>query len=336
MQKDDFENKKVFFQENSWAKNGIEKSIKNVLADIRKGHIKERIMQLRTLVGMGDLEKYNELKKTLPGVTFSSTFVQQRKTEFLKEYTNIMVLDIDKLSLNEILRIKNGLSNDAHIIAFWDSPSGKGIKGLIELKYDFELQNVSIPELHKQSFDFYTNYFKDKHGCELDKSGSDVTRLCFYSYDPEMYICSEIVPFLITKDNVNTVRENKNKSVVSRHNNSNVFNKYEKCANENVDNNRNTINSILRFLERKNRSITSSYFDWCKVAFTLSNLFSFEVGRRYFHRFSALDFALYNQNNCDDFFEEIYRNTKKTHTIFTIIKLAQDKGYNDVSARKRR
>nr|WP_262602962.1 BT4734/BF3469 family protein [Chryseobacterium taklimakanense] len=43
-------------------------------------------------------------------------------------------------------------------------------------------------EQHKETFLKLQRYFEELLAVEIDKSGKDITRLCFFSYDPELYL----------------------------------------------------------------------------------------------------------------------------------------------------
>ena len=80
-------------------------------------------------------------------------------------------MDFDKCRIVEKM---NELSKNKYVIACWVSPSGNGVKALVE---------VSEPERHLEHFDALLEDFED-----LDPSGRNLSRVCFESYDPDMYI----------------------------------------------------------------------------------------------------------------------------------------------------
>jgi hypothetical protein len=90
-----------------------------------------------------------------------------------------MVIDIDDLKPHELSRFKSSLKEDPFIISFFESPS-RGLKALVEV-------NSGIEDHKKTAFPYVQEYFKDAHGITIDKSGKDVSRLCYVSYDPELY-----------------------------------------------------------------------------------------------------------------------------------------------------
>lgn len=145
------------------------KSVEYALDRIKNGKSKEPI------------EKYRETKEeiyksSLVSVCFSGTF-NYRNEKGCIAHSGLVVLDFDKVG-NEIETIdfKNELRKDEFIFACWISPSGVGVKALV--KVPPEIDN------HKQYFASVFKHFKNDY---LDESGSDVARVCFESYDADLY-----------------------------------------------------------------------------------------------------------------------------------------------------
>lgn len=106
------------------------------------------------------------------------------------------MIDIDKLNELEMERVKSVLYEDDLIAAFWESPSGKGFKGLVHLDYPPELMGRSVMDRHKIAFRQLFSFLLANYDIELDKSGSDVCRLCYMSADKYLVIKKEAKPFL--------------------------------------------------------------------------------------------------------------------------------------------
>lgn len=117
-----------------------------------------------------DEEERERLKKNLPGVLFTGEFTE-RKASAMKSYSRLIILDFDKLA--NPTNKKRELSLLPFIYATWLSPTGTGVKALVKVASDNHLGHYLA--LSKE--------FKD-----LDVSGKDVSRFCFVSYDPELYI----------------------------------------------------------------------------------------------------------------------------------------------------
>ena len=153
--------------------NGFHKSVLFCLERIKNGASKDKINQLRKL---SEIE-YNKQKSTLPGVCFNGTF-SYRSIAGLIQHSGLIVLDFDKFkTIQETIDFKNSICDDQYIYSAWISPSGKGIKALVKIP--------AIAENHKEYFKSLKEYYSHEN---WDDSGSDVSRFCFESYDPEIYI----------------------------------------------------------------------------------------------------------------------------------------------------
>ena len=126
-----------------------------------------------------DKKKREELKKLLPCVTFSGLCNGTRSDENLSAYTNLIVIDVDKISRAELSIIKSKLKTDNYVQFFFESPSF-GLKIVLKVN--------SGKEHHKShAFRQIQEYFSERHNIAIDRSGSNLTRLCFMSYDENMY-----------------------------------------------------------------------------------------------------------------------------------------------------
>ena len=107
--------RKVSYQANAWAAPTDEQSVQKVLHDIRCGTYATHVQYLRDLVSRGERDRYAIEKKRLPGVTFSGIFDGRRlippppPPPKLKEYTELLVLDIDHLSRHDVAKTSTAL-----------------------------------------------------------------------------------------------------------------------------------------------------------------------------------------------------------------------------------
>jgi hypothetical protein len=156
------------------------KPIQQILEEIRSGTYKHAIVYLRKSKTENKLEAYEKAKKSLPAFTPSAKFVGGRKMEFLTEYSNLIILDIDKLSPTDLKTASNLANQNEFTYVSFISPSGNGLKIIVK---------IDTPKTeHKESFLAVQDHYEKLLNLEIDKSGKDVTRLCFYSFDPNLYI----------------------------------------------------------------------------------------------------------------------------------------------------
>ena len=156
------------------------KTILTILEEIKTGKYKPGIIYLRKSLAEKKEEAYNKAKKSLPAFTPSGKFVGGRKLEFLTEYSKFIILDIDKLSTNDLQKSKSIAAQSEFTYACFISPSGNGLKILVK---------IETPKTeHKETFLKVQAYYENILKLEIDKSGKDLTRLCFYSWDENLYL----------------------------------------------------------------------------------------------------------------------------------------------------
>ena len=151
--------------------NPYQKTIEYFLNRIKNGsQATENVLLYRTT---GD-KKY---KMKLPGACISGKF-SYRATVSLLEYSQFACLDFDKFgTLTDAKAIKENISKEPCCFAAFISPSGKGVKAIIRTKPD--------PTKYESYYRAICKKYNDVH---LDSKTKDISRLCFESYDPEIYI----------------------------------------------------------------------------------------------------------------------------------------------------
>ena len=155
------------------------KTIPEILHEIKTGKYRPGITYLRKSLAENKLEAYEKAKKSLPAFTPSGKFVGGRKMEFLEAYSNFIILDIDKLSQTDLQNAKQKANQSEYTYASFISPSGNGLKILVKVN--------TTKEDHKETFLAIQKHYETLLNHEIDKSGKDITRLCFYSFDDNLY-----------------------------------------------------------------------------------------------------------------------------------------------------
>jgi hypothetical protein len=145
-----------------------------VLDRIKNGTSKEIIKRIRA---ERVKDKRQELKKGLPAICFSGEFTK-RNDNALVQHSGIICLDFDGYkSKQELQEEKEKMTKDKYVLSVFVSPSGNGIKVLIKTPMDVEN--------HVNYFNSLNNYFSSPH---FDKTSKNVSRVCYESYDPFIYI----------------------------------------------------------------------------------------------------------------------------------------------------
>ena len=175
---------------------GVEVDYKKILAGIKDGRWQKDIQNLLSLRESSGEDSYAESKKSLPSFTIAGTF-HKRAMDQLKEWTTLIVLDIDNLEKQQMYTLFAAFREDPFVHACFISPSGAGLKIIIKL-----LRFVG-PENHLRAFLALEEYFKQNYAVALDKSGKDISRLCYVSYDPELYFNEESQEFVFEPEKIN-------------------------------------------------------------------------------------------------------------------------------------
>jgi hypothetical protein len=155
-------------------------SISDLLVRIKDGRSKEQVLGIRNTL---DKEKAVKLKFNLPSVCFSGTFQKDRQDVDLIEHSGFLVLDFDDVV--DLREAQTEIISNKHIYACWVSPSGNGLKALVK---------IADGSKHREHFQALQDVFP-----AIDRSGINVSRVCFESYDPDIYMNAESQVFKKTK-----------------------------------------------------------------------------------------------------------------------------------------
>jgi hypothetical protein len=152
--------------------------VQKVLQQIQKGYWKNQIDDIRYQIQNGNSKKASEIKSNLPAITISATFKERRKIDCVDKYSGLLHLDYDKLENAE--EVKTNLISIPYTYSAFISPSGNGVKVLVKCDNDISS--------HKSAFNSLRDYYDKIVGVQSDKSVKDITRLCFVSYDHDLYL----------------------------------------------------------------------------------------------------------------------------------------------------
>ena len=162
-------------------------SIETALDRIKTGSSKKTIEDIRLYLKEGDQAAAKELKTfSLPYVCFSGIF-SKRDDKSIIEHSGFAILDFDHLPEDLMISLKEFLMGCNFIYSFWISPSGDGLKVLAKIP-------ASIDE-HKDYYLGLVKYFKKYEGY-VDETSINLSRACFESYDPDIYINKDAEEFV--------------------------------------------------------------------------------------------------------------------------------------------
>lgn len=165
---------------NIYSKEPFYIEVDKALDRIQKGNSKQLCEDIRATI---DKEKRQSLKSNLPAVLFSGTFSKERKDESLIKHSGFIVLDLD--NIENVREVQTDIISNGYVYACWISPSGNGLKILIK---------IADGKKHREHFAALKELFP-----LCDSSGQNESRVCYESYDPEIYIYPDADIFTKTK-----------------------------------------------------------------------------------------------------------------------------------------
>lgn len=303
---------------NIYAKNVIQSELLDELNDIKQGKYKNIIEKCRIFTSKKDYDSYKSLKINLPIVTFCGTFENGRKLQNLASYNKIMILDIDHVDNEDISALKKLLENDKFIYSVWLSPSGEGLKALVKIE--------GKPDEHKAIFASLKDYFLSNYEIKLDNSGSDITRLCFVSWDEGLFFNKDSEIYI---DKVNPLGSSE--LIKKQKSNTSLAKSAFATEGLNKPEHRKMISLIIKYLRIKNISITNSFDEWFRVAIAIASSFSYDLGERYYLKICEQDKERHDELESKNILKYCYnsRNLDIASAISfgTIVFYAKEKGF---------
>ena len=155
-------------------------TVDKALERIKLGASKALVLDIRLAL---DKEKANKLKLNLPSICFSGKFGADRKDEQLVGHSGFIVLDFDDIS--DLRDKQTEIIQKDFVYACWVSPSGNGLKALVK---------IADGKKHREHFQSLQEIFP-----EIDRSGINVSRVCYESFDPDIYVNEKAVVFTKAK-----------------------------------------------------------------------------------------------------------------------------------------
>lgn len=193
--------------------------ILDVLNGIKNPKEKDLILRIRKCETKSERD---DLKKNLRGIMFSGIFWGRHDSDCV-EHSGFICLDFDKLG-DKMQAYKDKLMSCEYTFAMFESPSGNGLKVVVRIP-------PSIEE-HTEYFYGLEEYYNSLY---FDKSCRNISRICFMSYDPNIYINKTSALFerkkkpvevvYSTNETVNKILKwwNKKYGLIDGNRNNNVF-----------------------------------------------------------------------------------------------------------------
>ncbi len=165
-------------------------SVWTVLSGMKDGYIKSRISRYWN----------NEIQKDeLPVIIFSASEMKGigKIAENVSKHSGLILIDIDrgKNKHVDMFALKQRVSADPHTLSCFISPSQNGLKILLKT-------NIESISLHEIYFEHVKNYIEKTYNIIVDTSGSNVNRLCFISFDENIYINISSTIFILSEEDI--------------------------------------------------------------------------------------------------------------------------------------
>ncbi len=154
-------------------------SLAEALNAIQGSRYQKPVAKLRDLLATKGQQAYDKAKKQLAAVTFCGTFSPTRAKANLTTHSGIVHGDLDHLA--DLQATKHALCSDPHTVYCFTSPSGTG------LKVGVQVEPVPDDTQYKHAWQAVADYHQRQYGITWDASGKDVCRLCYVSWDPDLY-----------------------------------------------------------------------------------------------------------------------------------------------------
>ena len=145
-----------------------------IIDRIKQGASQDIVRAIRT---ESDKEARNKLKQSLPAICFSGKFTK-RNDSSITEHSGLICLDFDNFPSEKLmLEEKEILTKDRYTYSVFISPSGLGLKVLVKIPAE--------DDTHIKFFNSLQTHYDSEY---FDKACRNVSRVCYESYDPLIYI----------------------------------------------------------------------------------------------------------------------------------------------------
>ena len=288
----------------------------SVLKNFTTSRYAKTIREARGYLRNGDYEMYKACKSMLPVVAFCGVFKEGHSKANLVRYNNIVIIDIDHLSEESLSTVAQQLQQDEYVFAYWKSPSGQGLKGLVRIGSE---EDVPLDEHHRQAFRQLTDYFHTQYSIDIDQSGSDYSRLCYACWDEGLVVKETAKVFEVKQKTELEAKHTDN----SRPQVKNQTTRKGSDRQADID----TVRNIIRYLRDRGRSITHDYENWVRVAYAIADTFSPKRGEAFFLLLSQQDADKFDPDACSRLLDYCYDHTGGQVSLGTIVYLAQKEGY---------
>lgn len=165
--------------------NPFYKEINEVLLSFKDGSNQSKIELIRKIK---DKEKRNIEKAKLQSVCFSGEFSRRAAKNIIK-HSGFACLDFDGMpTFDDAICLRDSLQDNEYIYSAFISPSGDGVKAIVKIPPEIE-NHKKYYEALCETFDAF-----------LDVKTKDISRVCYESYDPNIFINENSKVWVLKKE----------------------------------------------------------------------------------------------------------------------------------------
>ena len=188
--------------------------VADIICNPRCTFLGGRVLQLTTtarkMLDRGDKQAYDHWKGKMPAFTPAGLFGERRAISCCIAETGLALIDFDHLSEDVCQEVLKKAKTLSYVVFAWRSLSRAGIHLLITLP-DSGTFKENIEPAQRQ-------VIKDMAipGLELDKVCKDVSRLCYFNYDPELFVNWDAESMVLSEEVKASVQTPRRKDVPRR------------------------------------------------------------------------------------------------------------------------
>lgn len=146
-----------------------------IFLGIKSGRWKKPVDKYRNALLIDD--NAYKLKNQLPAFAISGVFKGSHTAENLVQYSKIIGLDFDKV--DDLERLKKKVIELEYTYAAFISPSENGLKVFVKVN--------SNENQHSNAYKLVRTYYENIVNTKSDDSCKNINRLCYFSYDKDLY-----------------------------------------------------------------------------------------------------------------------------------------------------
>lgn len=172
-----------------------------------------------------------------------------------KKHNNLYQIDIDKIPYDKISQVKAEILKIPYTYSCFLSPTGTGLKVMVYCNSDIQLhKEYNVNNKHTMIWYYIKQYYESNitifEGMEFDNSVRDLYRLCYLSYDPEIYVNDNVKSFINDNDYFNSFMKDENQIL------------HKSTTNNDKSKDNNNINNEFKAPPKQNGTSKSYSYDY--------------------------------------------------------------------------